>query len=195
MKKRAGTVGQVGVAPLLDRLGDHAQRIHLVGHSFGCRVVTAAAATSTTDKLQSMSLLQAAFWHSGLSKSMSGFFRSVVDNHRIKGPIVVTYTPNDRAVGVAYPVASRLSGTVASAFGDATDKFGGLGRNGAQKMEPGEVVQGVDRLLAVGGSYSWQSGRLHNLEGSKYIVDPSGRDAHGFVTGKEVAWAISRAMA
>ena len=45
MKKRAGTVGQKGVAPLLDRLADHVQRIHLVGHSFGCRVVTAAAAT------------------------------------------------------------------------------------------------------------------------------------------------------
>jgi hypothetical protein len=119
----------------------------------------------------------------------------VVDNHRIKGPIVVTYTPNDRAVGIAYPVASRLSGTVASAFGDANDKFGGLGRNGAQKMEPSEVVPGVDRLLAVGGSYSWQSGRFHNLESSKYIIDPSGGDAHGFVTGKEVAWAISRAMA
>jgi len=118
-----------------------------------------------------------------------------VENHRIKGPIILTYTPNDRAVGIAYPVASRLSGTVASALGDANDKFGGLGRNGAQKMEPGEVVVGVDRLLAVGGSYSWQSGRFHNLEGSKYIVDPSGRDAHGFVTGKEVAWAISRAMA
>ena len=126
---------------------------------------------------------------------MNGFFRSVVDNHRIKGPILVTYTPNDRAVGVAYPVASRLAGTVASAFGDANDKFGGLGRNGAQKMEPGEVVQGVDRLLAVGGKYSWRSGRFHNLESSKYIIDPSGGDAHGFVTGKEVAWAISRAMA
>ena len=37
MKKRAGTVGQKGVAPLLDRLADHVQRIHLVGHSFGCR--------------------------------------------------------------------------------------------------------------------------------------------------------------
>jgi len=195
MKKRAGTVGQNGVRPLLDRLADNVQRIYLVGHSFGCRVVTAAAATSTTDKLQSMSLLQAAFSHNGFSKSMNGFFRSVVDNQRIKGPIVVTYTPNDRAVGIAYPVASRLSGTVASAFGDANDKFGGLGRNGAQKMESGEVVQGVDRLLAVGGSYSWQSGRFHNLEGSKYIIDPSGGDAHGFVTGKEVAWAISRAMA
>jgi hypothetical protein len=195
MKKRAGTVGQQGVGPMLDRLADHVQRIHLVGHSFGCRVVTAAAAASTTDKLQSMSLLQAAFSHNSFSKSMNGFFRSVVDNHRIKGPIVVTYTPNDRAVGIAYPTASRLAGTVASAFGDANDKFGGLGRNGAQKMEPGEVVQGVDQMLAVGVSYNLQSGHFHNLESSKYIVNPSGGDAHMFVTGKEVAWTISRAMA
>ena len=195
MKKRAGTVGQQGVGPMLDRLASSVQRIHLVGHSFGCRVMTAAAAASTTDKLQSMSLLQAAFSHNGFSKSMNGFFRSVVDSHRIKGPIVITYTANDRAVGIAYPVASRLSGTVASAFGDANDKFGGLGRNGAQKMEPGEVVQDVDQLLAVGGGYSWHPGHFHNLESSKYIIDPNGGDAHGFVTGKEVAWAISRAMA
>ena len=195
MKKLAGTVGQKGVGPMLDRLADHTQRIHLVGHSFGGRVVTAAAAASTTDKLQSMSLLQTAFSHNGFSKSMNGFFRSVVDKRRIKGPILITYTPNDRAVGIAYPVASRLSGTVASAFGDANDKFGGLGRNGAQKMELGEVVPGVDRLLAVGGTYPWQSGHFHNLESSKYIVNPNGGDAHGFVTGKEVAWAISRAMA
>jgi hypothetical protein len=195
MKKRAGTVGQNGVGPLLDRLADNVQRVHLVGHSFGCRVVTAAAATSRTDKLQSMSLLQAAFSHNSFSKSMNGFFRTVVDNQRIKGPIVVTYTPNDRAVGIAYPAASRLAGTVASAFGDANDKFGGLGRNGAQKMEPDEVVQGVDQLLAVGSSYSWRSGRFHNLESSKYIVNPSGGDAHMFVTGKEVAWTISRAIA
>jgi hypothetical protein len=195
MKKRAGTVGQNGVGPMLDRLANSMQRIYLVGHSFGCRVVTAAAAVSTTDKLQSMSLLQGAFSHNGFSKSMNGFFRSVVDNHRIKGPIVITYTANDRAVGIAYPVASRLSGTVASAFGDANDKFGGLGRNGAQKMEPGEVVESVDQLLAVGGKYGWRSGHFHNLESSKYIVDPNGGDAHGFVTGKEVAWVISRSMA
>ena len=195
MKRRAGTVGQNGVGPILDRLAGNVQRIQLVGHSFGCRVVTAAAVASTTDKLQSMSLLQAAFSHNSFSKSMNGFFRSVVDNHRIKGPIVITHTPNDRAVGIAYPAASRLAGTVASAFGDANDKFGGLGRNGAQKMEPGEVVQGVDQLLAVGGSYSWRPGHFHNLESSKYITNPSGGDAHMFVTGKEVAWTISRAMA
>jgi len=56
-------------------------------------------------------------------------------------------------------------------------------------------VPGVDRLLPVGGGYTWQFGRFHNLESSKYIVDPNGGGARGFVTGNEVAWAISRAMA
>jgi hypothetical protein len=195
MKKRAGTVGQIGVGPMIDRLAPKVQRIHVVGHSFGGRVVTAASMASTTDKLQTMSLLQTAFSHNGFSRSMNGFFRSVVDKQRVKGPILVTYTPNDRAVGIAYPTASRLSGTVASAFGDKDDKFGGLGRNGAQKLESREVVQGVNQLLAVGGSYAWQPSSFHNLESSKYIVDPKGGDAHGFVTGKEVAWAISRAIA
>src|SRR5258707_4275826 len=134
MKKRAGTVGQKGVEPLLDRLAENVQRIHLVGHSFCCRPVTAAAATSTTGKLQSMSLLQAAFSHKGFSRSMNGFFPSVMANQRIKGPILITYKSNHLSVGIAYPVASRLAGTVASAFGDANDKFGGLGRNGGQKM-------------------------------------------------------------
>lgn len=194
MKNRAGTVGKNGVGPMIDRLAGKVERVHLVGHSFGGRVVAAAAAGSTTDKLQSLSLLQTAFSHNGFSKTMNGFFRSVVDQHRVKGPILVTYTPNDRAVGLAYPTASRLSGTVASAFGDKNDRFGGLGRNGAQQMQPGEVVDGIKELLAVNGKYAWQAGKFHNLESSKFIVDPKGGDAHCFVTGKEVAWAISRAV-
>ena len=180
---------------MIDRLAANVQRIRVVGHNFGDRVVTAASMASPTDKLQTMSLLQTAFSHNGFSRSMNGFFRKVVDNRRIKGPILVTYTPNDRAVGIAYPTASRLSGTVASAFGDKDDKFGGLGRNGAQKMEAREVVQGVDRLLAVGGSYAWEPDCFHNLESSKYIVYPKAGDAHGFVSGKEATWAISRAIA
>ncbi|MBA2413587.1 MAG: hypothetical protein H0V63_12300 [Burkholderiaceae bacterium] len=195
MKARAGTVGKNGAAPMLDRLAGKVQRIHLIGHSFGGRVVTAAAASSTTDKIHSMSLLQTAFSHNGFSRSMKGFFRDVVDRQRVKGPILVTHTPSDKAVGIAYPTASRLSGTVASAFGDKDDKFGGLGRNGAQKMETGEIVAEVNELLPVGGKYAWSSGKFHNLEGSKFIVDPKGKDAHGAVTGKEIAWAISRAVA
>ena len=66
MKARAGTVGK-GVGQLLDKLGPAVQRIYIIGHSFGCRVVSAAAMASTTPKIQSMALLQAAFSHNSFS--------------------------------------------------------------------------------------------------------------------------------
>ena len=187
MKARAGTVGKNGVAPLIDKLAPQVQRIHLVGHSFGGRVVTATAANSTNDKIASMSLLQTAFSHNGFSKSQGGFFRAVVDQHRVHGPILVTHTPNDKAVGVAYPLASRISGDKTAAFGDENDKFGGLGRNGAQKMESGETVPG--QLLAVNSTYAFQSGKFFNLEGSPFIK------GHSDITGKEIAFAIRTAIA
>jgi hypothetical protein len=186
MKARAGTVGRNGVAKLLDRVASQVQRIHLVGHSFGGRVVTAAADGSTTDRIASMSLLQTAFSHNGFSKSMDGFFRGVVDRHRVRGPILVTHTKNDKAVGVAYPLASRISGDKTAAFGDEHDVFGGIGRNGAQRMESGETVTG--KLQAAGSPYSFQAGKFFNLEGSDFIK------SHGDVTGREIAHAIRRAV-
>ncbi|MEB3317609.1 MAG: alpha/beta fold hydrolase [Cyanobacteriota bacterium] len=200
MKARAGTVG-TGVGLLLDeQLPASVERIHLVGHSFGGRLVSAAALASCTDKIKSMTLLQAAFSHNGFSDNFDnsstphpGYFRPVIDQKRVDGPILITYTPNDIAVGILYPAASRLSGTVASAYGDKNDKFGGIGRNGAQKMKPGEVKEDVNKLLPVNGSYAWQTGKIHNLEASDFIRDPKGIDAHGFVKGKEIAWAIGSA--
>lgn len=194
MKQRAGTVGKNGLAPLVDKWAGQVERIHLVGHSFGARVVTAAAANSTTGKLHSMALLQAAFSHNGFSQKRGGFFRSVVRNKRIAGPILITYTKNDKAVGMAYPAASRISRDNASGFGDADDEFGGLGSNGAQQMENGEIVQDSKELLPIGQAYAWQRGKFHNLESSKFIIDPNGGDAHGWVFVPEVAWAISRAI-
>jgi predicted alpha/beta hydrolase family esterase len=193
MKQRAGTVGKHGVAPLIDELAPRVERIHLVGHSFGGRLVTAAAASSTTDKLHSLSLLQAAFSHNGFSDSQRGFFRSVVAGKRVRGPVLVTHTKNDKAVGLAYPAASRINRDAASGFGDADDKFGGIGSNGAQKMPPGEIAAAAE-LLAVGGAYAFQAGRFHNLRADAFIRDPEGGDAHGFVWVPEVAWALSRAI-
>ncbi|MFN9914380.1 MAG: hypothetical protein ACK53L_17455, partial [Pirellulaceae bacterium] len=69
-------------------------------------------------------------------------------------------------MGTLYTAASRLSGTVASAFGDQNDKFGGIGRNGAQKMKPGEVNVNASKLLPVNATYDLQAGKIHNLEGS-----------------------------
>lgn len=186
MKARAGKVGKDGVAKLIDKLAPQVNRIHLIGHSFGGRVVTAAAATCSTDKIKSMSLLQTAFSHNGFSKSMKGFFRSVVDQNRVKGPIIVTHTKNDKAVGVAYPLASRIAGDKTAAFGDENDKFGGLGRNGAQQMGKDELVKGD--LLDATADYAFQAGKFFNLEGSAFIK------GHGDVTGKEIAHAVRKAV-
>jgi hypothetical protein len=194
MKQRAGTVGKNGVAPMIDDLAPTVARVHLVGHSFGGRLVTAAAANAKTDKLHSLSLLQAAFSHSGFSETERGFFRSVVANGRVKGPILVTHTKNDRAVGLAYPAASRINRDAASGFGDADDKFGGIGSNGAQHMQTGEISASAATLVETGGAYAFEAGRIHNLKADAFIRDPEGGDAHGFVWVPEVAWAISRAI-
>lgn len=184
MKVRAGEVGKHGVARLLDGLPAHVQRIHLVGHSFGGRVVTAAAANSTTNRIKSMTLLQAAFSHNGFSRTEKGFFRAVVDKKRVDGPILITHTKNDKAVGVAYPLASRMKGDKAAALGDANDPFGGIGRNGAQKMDQDEAIAG--QLLAVNSVYTFQPRKFFNLEASSFIK------GHGDVRGKEVAYALRR---
>ena len=183
MKNRAGIVGAKGVAPLIDTFPREIRNIHLIGHSFGGRVVTAAAAESRTENIRSLSLLQAAFSHNGFSQSMKGFFRKVIDERRVKGPILVTHTKNDKAVGVAYPIASRLAGQVAAALGDENDRFGGLGRNGAQKMNAGEVIKGA--LQSVGSSYSFVSGKFFNALADQFIAD------HGSVRGREVAYAVA----
>jgi len=196
MKMRAGTVGSKGVAPLIDRLGPQVERIHLVGHSFGGRLVTAAATDSQISKVHSLSLLQAAFSHNGFSRSRNGFFRKLIDKKRVAGPVLITLSKFDRSVGLAYPAASRINGDKAQAFGGADDEFGGIGSNGAQHMDEGEIFNGAPTMLDVGGAYQFRGGKLHNLESSAFIVDPVDprRDAHGFVYVSQVAWAISRAL-
>jgi hypothetical protein len=196
MKMRAGTVGSKGVAPLIDRVASQVERIHLVGHSFGGRLVTAAVSDSQTSKIHSMSLLQAAFSHNGFSRSRNGFFRRLIDEKRVAGPVLITLSKFDRSVGLAYPAASRINGDKTQAFGGADDQFGGIGSNGAQHMDEGEIFDGAPTMLDVGEAYQLKGGKLHNLESSAFIVDPvdSRRDAHGFVYVPQVAWAISRAL-
>ena len=162
MKGRAGDVGSTGVADLLAdlRAANPDLRIHLAGHSFGARTVSAAArAGDTALPVASVSLLQAAFSHFSFADNWEpgkdGLFRSVLATQRVSGPIVVTHTRNDRAVGVAYAIASRVAGQVAQGVGDAGDKYGGLGRNGALKTP--EATSG--RLLPAGAAaYDLQPG-------------------------------------
>jgi hypothetical protein len=128
MKERAGTVGTTGLAPVLERLlkRNPKLQLHLIGHSFGGRLVTAAAASASLGgNLRSMSLLQAAFSHYGFASDYepghSGMFRNVVEERRVNGPIIVSQSINDIPVGVAYAIASKLSNTVGAAIADAEE--------------------------------------------------------------------------
>ena len=118
MKDRAGILGRTGLARSLDQIQDDYPgiRIHLAGHSFGCRAITSAAA-ALRRPVASMTLFQAAFSHNSFSPP--GGFRSVIDDAKCDGPILITHSVKDEAVGICYPIASRLLRQSASSFGES----------------------------------------------------------------------------
>jgi hypothetical protein len=189
MKDRAGVVGSKGLAPVLatGRKANPTVRLHLVGHSFGARLVTAAASgLAPHSRDVTISLLQGAFSHNALSGDYGdgkpGFYRTVLADARVSGPVIITHTKNDQAVGVAYPLASRLAGEIAAALGDENDPYGGMGRNGAQHTTE---ATGHDATLgSVGHAYTFAAGTVNNLLADAVIKD------HNDVTGGEVAYAV-----
>jgi hypothetical protein len=194
MKERAGKVGSDGLNPLLREIRDiePTLRMHLVGHSFGGRVVTAAAmgrAGSEPLAPASLVLIQTAFSHNGFAENFDrdrdGFFREVLTASKVAGPIVITHTKNDRAVGIAYPIASRFARQDSADLGDEDDVYGGIGRNGA--LHTPEAVAG--ELLAETGQYAFAAGKVYNLQSDRWI------SGHSDVTGPQVAHALLSAAA
>ncbi|MFK7764604.1 MAG: hypothetical protein AB8B62_15190 [Roseobacter sp.] len=197
MKRRAGKVGQHGLAQTLAgvRTGRPGMRIHFAGHSFGARLVTMAAMSLNGQSAaapDSMSLLQAAFSHNSFSASFPppnkpGFFRNVMDRNCVRGPILVTHTFNDIPVRVAYSIASALSGDNASFTRKAPSQYGGLGANGAQFMGI-EGVQG-DLLQTDAAGYNFASGIVYNLKSDTFIK------GHSKIRVPQVGYALVTAMA
>ncbi len=190
MKERAGAVGKTGIAALLDKLHDNPAtshvRLHLVGHSFGGRAVTAAAIASSAP-VSSLSLLQAAYSHFGMAKgwdgaSANGLFLDAPKH--VSGPVMITYTKNDKAVGIAYPIASRLAQQIAAGIGDANDPYGGIGRNGALKT-PGNTMA---TLLDLDDRYDFSASKVWSLKADKFISN------HSAITGPQVAYAVLSAV-
>ncbi|MEM1371324.1 MAG: hypothetical protein AAGG72_03735 [Pseudomonadota bacterium] len=187
MKQRAGRVGKKGVHNLLGTLHTSHPGIkrHLVGHSFGGRLLSAAVRgpdNGAVTPVNSLSLLQSAFSHHGFADQFEkkGYFRRIVDDEALSGPILVTHTSNDTAVGLAYPLASRLHSENAAgmaALGDKNDEFGGIGRNGAQKTT--EATDGV--LLGPQERYDLNTHSIHNLLADDFIRN------HGDVRNPAVA--------
>lgn len=188
MKERAGLVGSTGVNQVLRtvRAQNSSIKIHLIGHSFGGRLVTAAAGVGVA----TMTLLQAAFSHYGFSEhydgTNDGFFRKVVTGKNVSGPTLISFTEHDRAVGKVYPLASLIAGQVAADLGDKNDKYGGIGRNGAQKTP--EASDGTLLSIDSHEKYQLEPGKLYNLNADAIIK------GHSDICHNEVAYAMLTAV-
>ncbi|MFI6492603.1 serine-threonine protein kinase [Streptomyces sp. NPDC050564] len=148
MKRRAGTVGERGLGRAIGQLAKAAPdvRVHLVGHSFGGRLVSFAlrGLPEGVHTVKSVTLLQGAFSHYAFAARLPHDARSsgVLDGqqNRIDGPLVCCYSHFDSALGTIYPLASRMAGdsrTVAAGFdiGRALGaQWGAMGHDGVQAV-------------------------------------------------------------
>src|SRR5206468_5672338 len=159
-------------------------RSHLIGHSFGARVVSFAlaglpvdaAAKSSASPVKSLALLQGAFSHFAFADSLpqdpkrSGALKGMAT--RVDGPIIVTHSKKDLAVGKYYPYASLAGRQDAADAADPLYQWGAMGHDGAQAVDASE-----DTLGKVGKTYPFAGGKFVNLDGNAIITTgdpPSG---------------------
>ena len=195
MKDRSGTVGAKGVATAVRELHETLPdlKIHLVGHSLGGRLMASCAkALSDSPIMQpdSLMLLEAAFSHYGFSanngRGKPGFFREVVTRKVVKGPFLSTFSAQDTVVGGPYSIMSRLAGDNTREIGDASDEYGGIGRNGPLKTDEVTTVA----LHTPGSAYDYQADVINNLDGSGGFIKD-----HGDVANDVVTYAFASAVA
>lgn len=192
MKKRADVIGSIGLAPQLTELQEALPqaRIHLVGHSFGCKVCLACVASDgRADKqIDSITLLQAAVSDlcfapaiKALENEPCGAYAKVPK--RVKGPIAVTWSRKDKALTLAYAMASQMAGQLGELPGRRmstnSELYAALGANGIV------AVPGVPQLVLgkSGTAYSLQPG-LNSLDANAVIL------SHGDIRRSEVAWLV-----
>jgi pimeloyl-ACP methyl ester carboxylesterase len=195
MKKRSGIVGESLANNVLAKLRPAQPiRLHLVGHSFGGRLVTAAAdrlASPAKLELFSVTVLQGAYSHNALARQvapgLAGAFPLVVG--KPKGPIAITHTHNDLACTIAYALASRLSRDTTQGIGDASDEYGAMGANGPQKLDPG-AAEPDDATEA----FAPKRGKVNTFLADKFIVKTPDVDAHNNITNPTVGRLLAKTI-
>jgi hypothetical protein len=196
MKQRAGTVGQHGFGPFLGDLAKQAPdlRVHLIGHSFGARLVSFSLAglpVPAPSPVRSLTLLEGAFSHFAFAPSLpqdpsrSGALKGMMA--RVAGPLLACYSSHDSALGVFYPVASMTANDDAAGLSDALMfRWGGMGHDGAQAVNATTVT-----LKAARTPYKFAASQFTNIDASAVVCrggPPSG--AHSDIIHPELGWAM-----
>lgn len=196
MKARAGDIGRRALGPFLTRLNTDCPkvRVHLIGHSFGARLVSFALAgipTAEASPVASLTLVQGAFSHWAFTEAADNPFGEpgalcrFAD--RVHGPLVATYTKSDWAIATWYPKASFLAGQDAQGKGPA-GRWAGMGFDGFQNVQPsGDVA------LPLTTDATLHPGHFYRVDSTKIIKDTS-KDpfagAHSDIAHPEVASLI-----
>jgi hypothetical protein len=190
MKDRAGRVGAHGVGPLLRRLLETSDaRVHLLGHSYGAKVVLAAASSGgdLPRKVDSMLLLQAAVSHLCFAEKLpgtgrAGGYRNVLN--RVNKPILSTFSANDRALTKEFHLFLRRDDDVGevqiAAAGEPPNKYAALGGFGPRGC--GEKL--ID-IKNVNQPYDLDPGtKIYGLRGTRTI------SSHGGISNESTWWAL-----
>lgn len=213
MRSRAGTVGQRGIGPLIGALHRALPelRVHLVGHSFGARAVSfalaglpgeqtpagpadaAGSAAATPSPVKSLLLIQGAFSHYAFATALpfdpsrAGVLAGMAA--RVDGPLLVTHSLADLALGRLYPLASLVAHQDASGLvevDELAERWWAMGHRGAHGVPATEAILGP-----AGSAYAFAPGGFVNLDANRVIRAgglPSG--AHNDIFHPEVAWAL-----
>jgi hypothetical protein len=202
MKNRAGVVGRTGLGPLIGQLAtaDAGIRVHLIGHSFGARLVAYALSglpgsqVGPSSPVKSLLLIQGAFSHFAFANPIpdpavggAGALASFTD--RVDGPLLATFTAADRALGWWYPAASLLAHQDSESANDLTYQWGAIGHDGYQQDPIGTTVT----LGPCGTSYQFQPGSFYLLDANTVIcADQSAfAGAHSDIQHAQVIWPVA----
>ncbi|GES11886.1 hypothetical protein Amac_054830 [Acrocarpospora macrocephala] len=185
MKRRALDVGGLGVHTLLKTLQaadeSHQVRFHLAGHSFGGIVMSAAlqgppGGQPLARPAHSLALLQGALSHWSFARRIpdterSGYFHPVIAANLVSGPMVVTRSAHDRALGWFYRMAATLTRDVhLNRRAKRLPHYGAIGTYGLAGLTdaPLDLVVRPGQLR-----YRLEPGRRYNVDGSAVIVSSS----------------------
>jgi len=182
MKARAREIGENTGFKLLKALqekGAPSVRFHLMGHSFGCVVVSSIlngpqGKGTLVRPVDSLALVQGALslWsycsQISYERNIPGYFHQIIAQRKVAGPIVTTHSVHDYAVGKMYPLAGKIAFSSVDFAPGQLPKYGGIGSFGLGGDDLGAANKA---MLDSNEEYNFEPGKIYNLESSKFICN------------------------